>query len=143
MDNNSDRTDEHPLSEKQTNTSNSKLATLVAAVTDPKFPLPVLDANTSLIRYVLSFATLSTLIGGAVLGAWFLDVAMFQSSQPLLVMGSAFVALLGLFFFMGSVWIDWFELLLGYWWLSMPVGILAGLALVLNQEDSTSIGEKT
>jgi len=143
MDENPHRTDEHPLSEQQTNTDDSKLSTAVAAVTDPKFPLPVLNDESSILRHILSFGTLAALLGGGVVGAWYLDVTMLQSQQPVVVLSVAFLAILGALFFTGTVWIDWFELVLGYWWLSMPIGALAGLALVMNQEASTGIAEST
>jgi len=143
MDENPHRTDKHPLSEQQTNTDDSKLSTAVAAVTDPKFPLPVLNDESSTLRYIISFGTLAALLGGGVVGAWYLDVTMLQSQQPVVVLSVAFFAILGALFFTGTVWIDWFELVLGYWWLSMPIGALAGLTLVMNQEASTGIAEST
>lgn len=143
MDENPHRTDEHPLSEKQGNTDNSKLSTAVAAVADPKFPLPVLNDKSSTLRYILSFGTLAALLGGGIVGAWYLDVTMLQSRQPIVVLSIAFFTVLGALFFTGTVWIDWFELVLGYWWLSMPIGAAAGLVLVMNQEASTGIQEST
>lgn len=141
MDENPDRKDEHPLSEKQMNTDDSKVSTAIAAVTDPKFPLPVLDNKSSTLRYILSFSTLMALLASGIVGAWYLDVTMLQSQSPIIVLSCAFITVLGALFFTGTVWIDWFELVLGYWWLSMPIGALAGLALVMNQEASTGIHE--
>ena len=141
MDENPQRTDEHSLSEKQTNTDDAKLSTTIAAVTDPKFPLPTLDDDSTPLRYVLSFGTLAALLAGGLAGSWYIGVSILQSSQPLVACSIAFFTVLGALFFTGTVWIDWFELLLGYWWLSMPVGALAGLALVLNQEASAGIEE--
>ncbi len=143
MDENPKRTDAHNLSEKQTNTDDSKLSTAVAAVVDPKFPLPVLDENASTLRYILSFGTLTSLLAGGIAGAWYIGVTMLQSEQPLLVLSIAFFAVLAALFFTGTVWIDWFELVLGYWWLSMPIGAAAGVVLVLNQEASAGIDEST
>lgn len=143
MDENPHRTDEHELSEKQTNTDDSKLSTLTAAAIDPEFPLPVLDDQSSTLRYILSFGTLATLLAGGIVGAWFLDVTLLQSEQPIVVLSLAFFAVLGALFFTGTVWIDWFELVLGYWWMSMPIGAAAGLVLVMNQEASTGIQEST
>ena len=131
MDENPQQTDSHALSEKQTNTDDSKLATTFAAVTDPKFPLPVLDENSSALRYVLSFGTLTALLAGGIIGAWLLDVTMLQAQNPVLVLGLAFLGVMGALFFTGTVWIDWWELVLGYWWLSMPVGAAAGLLLIM------------
>jgi hypothetical protein len=143
MDENPHRTDEHALSEKQTNTDDSKLATLTAAVTDSKFPLPVLNDQSSTLRYILSFGTLASFLAGGIVGAWFLDVTMLQSQQPVVVLSLAFFGILGALFFTGTVWIDWFELVLGYWWLSMPIGAAAGLVLVMKQEQDTGIREST
>lgn len=141
MDENPHRTDDHHLSEKKSNTDEHKLSTAIAAVTDPKFPLPVLDEKSSALRYVLSFSTLFGLLGAGIALAQFYEVAILQSAQPLVVMGCGFAAVVGALFITGTVWIDWFELVIGYWWLSMPVGALAGLALVLNQEASVEIHE--
>lgn len=143
MDENPNRTENHPLSEKQTNTDDSKLATLTAAVADPKFPLPVLNDQSSALRYVLSFGTLAALLAGGIFGAWNLDVTMLQSQQPLVLLSIVFFAILGALFFTGTVWVDWFELVLGYWWLSMPIGAAAGLVLIMNQEQNTGIREST
>jgi hypothetical protein len=141
MDENPHRTDEHPLFRKPTNTDDSKLSTAVAAVTDPKFPLPALNDSSSTLRYILSFGTLAALLAAGIVGAWYLDVTMLQSKSPIIVMTCAFFAVLGALFFTGTVWIDWFELVLGYWWLSMPIGAAVGLVLVMNQETSTGIHE--
>ena len=141
MDENPQRTNEHGLSEKQKNTDDSKLSTAVAAVTDPKFPLPVLDENASAFRYVLSFGTLAGLLAGGLAGAWYLGITMLQSQQPLVALSVAFCAVLGALFFTGTVWIDWFELVLGYWWLSMPIAAAAGIVLIFNQEASAGIDE--
>ena len=143
MDENPERTDEHPLSEKQTNTDDKKLSVAVAAVTDTKFPLPQLDENSSTLEYVLSFATLFLLLGAGICGAWLLDVPLLQSSQPLLFLPTVCLVTLGLLALVGTVWVNWWELVLGYWWLSMPIGALAGLALVLNQEASTGLEESS
>jgi hypothetical protein len=141
MDENPHRTEEHPLSEKQGNTDESKLSTAVAAIADPKFPLPALTDKSSTLRYILSFGTLATLLATSIVGAWYLDVTMLQSEQPIVVLSVAFFAVLGALFFTGTVWIDWFELVMGYWWLSMPIAAAAGLVLVMNQEQSTGIQE--
>ena len=144
MDENPKRTDQHSLSEKQTNTEDSKLSTTIAAVSDPKFPLPVLDDKATTLRYVLSFGTLTALLAAGIAGAWYVGgVAMLQSEQPLIPLTIAFFATLGALFLTGTVWVDWFELVLGYWWLSMPIGAAAGIMLVLNQERGAGIAESS
>ena len=141
MDKNPEQTEEHPLSEKQTNTDNKKVSTTVAAVTDPKFPLPQLDENSSVLEYVLSFATLFILLGAGIYGAWLYDVPLLQSAQPLLVLPAVFLLIIGILAFVGTLWINWWELVLGYWWLSMPIGAMAGLVLVFNQEANAGLDE--
>jgi hypothetical protein len=141
MDQNPESTDEHPLSEKQINTDDHKLSTTVAAVTDPKFPLPALTENSSTLRYFLSIGTLIGLLATGIVGAWLLKIEILQTQQPLVAIGVCFFVVLSALFFTGTVWIDWYELVLGYWWLSMPIGAAAGLALVMNQEASAGIEE--
>ena len=141
MDNNPKATDEHELSEKQTNTEESKLSTAIAAVTDPKFPLPSLTAESSSLRYALSFGTLLALLVGGIGGAMYCGVEILQSSQPLALGAFAVATMIAAFFLTGTIWIDWFELVVGYWWLSIPIGALAGIAVVLNIEASATLAE--
>lgn len=141
MDHNPERTDQHELSEKQSNTEEHKGKTAIAAVLDPKFPLPSLTSESSPVRYVLSFGTLFFLLAVGIGGAWLCGTEILQSSQPLVVMGCVFAAMIAAFFVSGTIWIDWFELVLGYWWLSMPIGALAGLAIVLNMEAEATLAE--
>jgi hypothetical protein len=143
MDENPKRTDEHPLSEHQTNTDDKKLPVAVAAITDPTFPLPELNDKSSILDYILSFITLFVLLGLGLCGAWLFDASMLQSSQPLFVLSTAFTVIVAALFLTGTVWVNWWELVLGYWWLSMPIGALAGLVLVLNQEASTGLEESS
>ena len=143
MDKNPERTDEHPLSEKQTNTDDKKLDTAVAAVIDPKFPLPQLTEKSTPLEYVLSFGTLFLLLGAGIYGAWLYGTTMLQTAQPLLVLPAVFLVTLGVLAFVGTIWINWWELVLGYWWLSMPIGAMAGLVLVFNQEANTGLEESS
>jgi len=46
-----------------------------------------------------------------------------------------------LLYWTGSLYIDWWELVAGYWWLSMPVAGAAGLLLVMAQEQATGFSE--
>ena len=41
----------------------------------------------------------------------------------------------------GSHSIDWYELVTGYWWFSLPVAGAAGLMLVMAQEQATGFSE--
>ncbi|KAF2810910.1 uncharacterized protein BDZ99DRAFT_475780 [Mytilinidion resinicola] len=141
MDHNPDRMDAHTLSEKNTNTEDHKLSTTIAAVTDPSFPLPTLTSESSTLHYILSFGTLIGLLGAGIVGAWLFDLPLMQTASPAVVLSVSFATVLGALFFTGTVWIDWYELVLGYWWLSMPIGAAAGLAIVMNQEASAPIVE--
>ena len=133
--------DDHSLSEKQTNTDDQKTATATAILTDPDFPLPALDNKSSYLRHVRSFAVLSVLLAGGIVGAWFLDTSLLQSEQPVYMIAGAFAVTMLALFATGTVWIDWYELVLGYWWLSIPIGAAAGLVLVLNQEAQAGLEE--
>lgn len=130
--------EEHPLSEKTTNTDDQKLETTIAAVTDPTFPLPTLKAGTSTFRYVRSFTVLFCLLASGLGGAYLFEAAILQ--DPLYLAVASVAVLVGVFA-TGTVWIDWWELVLGYWWLSMPIGCAAGLAFVMMQERATTWGE--
>jgi hypothetical protein len=46
-----------------------------------------------------------------------------------------------LLYWTGSHYIDWWELVMGYWWLSMPVAGAAGVLLVMAQEQATGFHE--
>jgi len=59
----------------------------------------------------------------------------------LLMLGGVSAAGAVLMYWTGSHYIDWWELLAGYWWLSMPVAGMAGVLLVMAQERATSFNE--
>lgn len=141
MDENPKRSESHSLSEKETNTEEHKGKTTLAAIFDGSFPLPALTADSSVLSYVLSFGTLLALIAGGIGGAWYLGYEILQSSQPLVMGGIITVVAMFAFWITGTIWVDWFELVIGYWWLSMPIGALAGLAVVLNAEASATMAE--
>ena len=61
--------------------------------------------------------------------------------EQALFLGAVAAAVLIALFVTGTVWVDWWELVLGYWWFSIPVGAAAGLAFVLNQETGATMGE--
>ena len=51
--------------------------------------------------------------------------------------GAALLVVLTALYWTGIQSIDWWELVKGYWWLSMPVAGAAGLLLVMAQEQSS------
>jgi hypothetical protein len=75
------------------------------------------------------------------LGAWFIDTSLLQSEQPVYVIAGVFSVVTLALFVIGTVWVDWWELVLGYWWLSIPIGAAAKLALVVNQEAQAGLEE--
>lgn len=141
MDANPKRSESHSLSEKETNTDDHKGTTTLAAVLDPSFPLPALTADSSALSYVLSFGTLFALMACGIGGAWYLGLEILQSSQPLVMAVIVSSVAMLAFWITGTIWVDWFELVVGYWWLSMPIGALAGIAVVLNAEASATMAE--
>jgi hypothetical protein len=160
------QSDVHPLSEKETNTDDVKAKTTLAAVFDPAFPLPTLEPNQkSTTRYIQSFLVLLFLLSTTVIGAWFFELSILQISsstptslnpkaknvlpvlgmvirveQLALLVGMISVLFLAMWF-TGTVWIDWWELVIGYWWLSMPIAALVGVLFFLAQEGTETIGE--
>lgn len=166
MSSNHRQSDTHPLSEKKTNTEDAKAKTSLAAVFDPSFPLPTLEPKkTPTIRYIQSFLVLLFLLSAAVIGAWFFELSILQSGfgtatspnpkakNVLSILGivirveqlALLVGTIGVLFFAmwftGTVWIDWWELVIGYWWLSMPIAGLAGLLFLLAQERTDTMGQ--
>jgi hypothetical protein len=139
--NNPQAYDDHPLSEKQTNTDDQKTATTATILTDPEFPLPALDKKSSYFQHIRSFAVLSVLLCGGIFGAWFLDTSLLQSEQPVYMIAGVFGIIMLALFATGTVWVDWWELVLGYWWLSIPIGAAAVLVLVMNQEKQAGLEE--
>ncbi|MCJ1413571.1 hypothetical protein MMC19_007692 [Ptychographa xylographoides] len=106
------------------------------AITDPNV-LPTLDdAPTS--RRLQSSIVLVTLLSGAIFGAWFLGVDILQTQTQIIGIGGAVLAAIA---FAGGLQIDWWGLVMGYWWLSMPVAGLAGVGFLLMQEQATSLQE--
>ena len=141
MEKNPERTEQHPLSEKHTDTDDKKLETVTAMVTDPKFPLPALDEKSTNTRYVKSFATLLVLLCIGIGFFWFSGTELLQIGHPLLVCGGLLVVVLFALLLTETIWIDWYELVLGYWWVAMPLGALAGLFVLLNQEAGATMAE--
>lgn len=141
MDQNPERTEEHQLSEKQSNTDEHKGPTAIAAIIDPKFPLPTLTEESTPLQYARSFGMLLALLGAGVGASMYVGVEILQSSQPLVMAGGAIATMIAAFFITGTIWIDWYELVVLYWWLSLPIGALAGIAVVLNIEASTSLAD--
>ena len=44
-------------------------------------------------------------------------------------------------YWVGGHYIDWWELVAGYWWLSLPAAGAAGILFVMAQEQSSGLHE--
>lgn len=123
-----------------TDSSGHKPTTAIAALTDPDF-LPTLEAAPAT-QHAKSHLLLLSLLGGAVVAAWLMGFELLQVSAQHsymdlgLLLGAA-----ALLWWVGGLAVDWWELVAGYWWLSMPVAGAAGLLLVMAQEQSTAYEE--
>ena len=111
----------------------------LSALSDPNF-LPSLTTTSPFHPRALRshLVLLTLLLGGIYLAYFVLDVAILQTWPQFI--GISAVALLGILL-TGGFNIDWYSLLLDFWWLSFPLAGAAGLALVVMQENATSFTE--
>jgi len=106
------------------------------AITDTDF-VPTLDAAPPT-RYLQSFMVLTGMIGSMAFAAYYMKFDIFQTTlQQYAILGVVVTSL----FYTGVVWIDWWEVAVGYWWLSFPVLGLAGLLLVRMDEATVGIDD--
>ena len=123
-----------------TTTSGTKPTTAFTAITDPNF-LPTLD-NAPIEQHAKSHLLLLSMVLGAGLLAYLGGFELLQVSEQSswqdvgLGAGAAVLLVLAGLYWTGAHYIDWWELVSGYWWLSMPVAGAAGLLLVMAQEKS-------
>ncbi|RDW84995.1 hypothetical protein BP6252_02585 [Coleophoma cylindrospora] len=132
-----------------TTTSGEKPKTAFQAIMDPEF-LPTLESAPKT-QHIKSYIILISLVIGGVVGAWFFGFELFQVAsskdpqvpftvpEPRILASSwiELVALLGLVIagllllisWTGALWIDWWELVLGYWWLRY---VVSGIRVVLD-----------
>lgn len=118
-----------------TTTSGTKPSHLVQAILDPDF-LPS-TAKAPLLRKVQAYGVLLLLVMGGMVGARkFLNVEILQTEMPIFVATGALIA--GAIFAIAGD-IDWWELVLAYWWFSLPAAGVAGLLLVMLGERATGM----
>jgi len=128
-----------------TKTDGTKPQTAIDVIVDPDF-LPTLE-KAPIQQHLKSNLLLLSLITSGVFGSWLLGLDMFQVSegQSWGMLASGLMGVVGVIglgvWFTGALWIDWWELVLGYWWLSMPVAAGAGLLFVMAQEKSKGLKE--
>jgi len=120
-----------------TTSSGTKPTGVVEALLDPEF-LPT-TAKAPVMRKVQSAGILLILVIGAMLGArMLLNTEILQVQWPLFFATGAAIA--------GSIFaiagdIDWWELLLAYWYLCLPVGAVTGALLVMMGEQATGLAD--
>lgn len=79
---------------------------------------------------------LSTVVASLAYLAYIWEFDIFQTTgQQAAIMGSVVFAL----FYTGVVWIDWWEVVVGYWWLSAPLVGGAFLMIARMEEEATGI----
>lgn len=113
-----------------------KPATAVSTITDPNF-LPSLDEAPTT-RKLQSHLLLSLLLASAIFAAYILGLDIIQGRVAIGVLGVAVALAIGA---VGGWNIDWWELVLGYWWFSIPIAGLAGLAYLIMQEHASGLNE--
>ncbi|MCJ1483857.1 hypothetical protein MMC06_004025 [Schaereria dolodes] len=105
-------------------------------ITDPNV-LPTLDEAPKT-RQLQSHFVLLALLSGAIGVAWLLGLDIIQGRIALLGLGIAVTLAIGA---VGGWNIDWWELVLGYWWFSIPIAGAAGLGFLMMQEHASGMDE--
>ena len=112
----------------------------LTAIIDPNLLPTTGDKPAS--RRVRSLVFLALLLAVAVSGAWFVGLDILQGDDMLKVglkgigvwmMGLGGVAMTG------GLDVDWFELVLGWWWVATPIVGAASVLFVVVQERATGI----
>ncbi|KAF3921580.1 hypothetical protein AA313_de0204852 [Arthrobotrys entomopaga] len=120
----------HPSNPNENHTTKrgNKPTSGTEVLTDTSF-VPTLESAPST-RYLQSFLVLFMMVSSAAFSAWFLDFDIFQSKaqQQLVLLG-----VIGGLFYSGAVWIDWWTIVVEYWWISIP--LLAGLGIIVVRLD--------
>lgn len=126
-----------------TTTTGEKPTSALTAITDTDF-IPTLDEAPKA-RVALSHLLLLSLVAGAVVAAWYMQLEIFQvfgqGREAAVGLGLVTAALMVLLAWSGSLMVDWFALIKEYWWFSMPAAGAATLALVMMQEQATGLKE--
>ncbi|KAK6535769.1 hypothetical protein TWF281_000021 [Arthrobotrys megalospora] len=114
-----------------TTKSGTKPTTGTEIITDTSFAPTLESAPFS--RYLKSFFVLSILVACVCAGACYIGLDFLQTtSQQWAIIASVTIGL----FYSGVVWIDWWEIIVEYWWLSIP--LLAGIGMVMIRMDEAT-----
>ena len=116
----------------------------IAALQDPDL-LPTTTSKPRL-QQARSFTFLVIIVASGVGAGWFagLDILQGESLTEVSAKGGllCILAVLGVLM-TGGQEIDWFELVLGWWWVAMPIYTMAGLTIVMAQERTQGLQEVT
>ncbi|KAF3916802.1 hypothetical protein ABW20_dc0108681 [Dactylellina cionopaga] len=119
-----------------TTKSGTKPATGIEALTDTSF-VPTLE-SAPLTRYLQSFIVLATMVASVAVAAMFLNFDIFQTSiQQWFIL----LAVTASLFYTGVVWIDWWTIVVEYWWLSIPILAGMGVAVVRMDEGMRALNQ--
>lgn len=122
----------------------SKLSTdPLAALSDPDL-LPSTD-HASTARRLRSHLFLLMIVATGVLGSRYLGLDMLQGEGWPAAATNAGVAALGVggVLMTGGLAVDWYEIVLGWWWVSAPIMVMAGLVIVMAEERTQGVEEVT
>ncbi|KAL9111406.1 MAG: hypothetical protein Q9187_007921 [Circinaria calcarea] len=125
-----------PSDSNHTRSGAPKPSTAISTLTDPDF-LPSLD-QAPVTRKLQSHLLLALLLCGAISMAYVLGLDIIQGRVAIGVLGVAVALAIGA---IGGWNIDWWELVLGYWWFSIPIAGAAGLAYLIMQEHASGMAE--
>lgn len=120
-----------------TTSTGAKPSHLVEALLDPEF-LPS-TTKAPMLRKVQAYGVLLALVMGGMVGARkVLSIEILQTEMPIFLATGVAVATT-IFAVAGDI--DWWELVLAYWWFSLPAGGAMMLLLIVMGENATGMTE--
>jgi len=111
-------------------------------------PLPTLESHSPITAHLKSHSILLVGVIAAITGCWLFGFDLLQPSettswQQIALVGGVLTAAGGaLLWFIGLHHIDWWALIMEYWWISMPIGLAVMFMYVRAEEGSLELGEK-
>jgi hypothetical protein len=111
-------------------------------------PLPTLEPHSPITAHLKSHSLLFIGILGAIAGCWLFGFELFQPSETTswqeiaIAVGALTAVGGGLLWFIGLHQIDWWALVMEYWWFSMPILLAIVFMYVRAEEGSLELGEK-
>ena len=111
-------------------------------------PIPTLEESAPITTQLRSHMLILVLLAGAIISAYIYGFELLQPADhtSYAEMGVSLCLLVlfggGTLWFIGVQKVDWWAVVLGYWWLSMPAALGGGLFLVRVMEGSEGIDVK-